>query len=134
MRRLIIPLVFLAGGCASLDDVVGGISNTPEWFQEKRVEIRGEGYPDFSDVPTAGNSKADKFRLKVKEQNTRRLQAEFLSDERSQPADISTQEIDRRAAEMNKALVLPDDAFDDILTDAEIRALREKLRPPPIVK
>jgi len=56
MLRLIIPLSLLLGGCASLDDVIGGIANTPEWFQERRVEIRGEGYPDIEAVPVLTDS------------------------------------------------------------------------------
>ena len=134
MRRLIIPLLFFAGGCVSLDDVVGGIANTPEWFQERRVEFRGDGFPDFSDVPNAGDIKAEKSSLEAKEYNTRVLRALFLSDERSQVSDTGVAEIDAKAERMSELLVLPDGAFEDMMTSAEIAALRKKLRPPPIAK
>ena len=132
MRRLIISLVFLIPGCASLDDGVGGISNTPEWFQTKRVEIRGEGYPDLSGVPLAETATGNIENDLDKEEYARTLLDGFLKDERSQPATISLDEIDARADEMNERLGLPSVAFDRILTSAEIAALRAKLQPPPI--
>ncbi len=118
----------------SLDDVVGGIANTPDWFQEKRVEIRGEGYPDFSSVPAAGDAKADGINLSEKEARTRALQASFLKDERTAPPDISEADMAASVADMRKLLELPRSAFNDVLTDQQIEALRKKLRAPPVVK
>ena len=118
----------------SLDDVVGGIANTPDWFQEKRVEIRGEGYPDFSSVPAAGDAKADGINLSEKEASTRALQASFLKDERTAPPDINEADMAASVADMRKLLELPRSAFNDVLTDQQIEALRKKLRAPPVVK
>lgn len=132
MRQLIIPLVFLLGGCVSLDDVVGGIANTPDWFQEKRVEIRGEGYPSFRDVPAATDAQADDLRLRSEEEATRALLSSFLSDERAQPAEITTADIDKRADDLSKLLVLEGGPNDRILTPAEIQALSDSVIPPPI--
>ena len=126
--------MFLLGGCVSLDDVVGGIANTPDWFQEKRVEIRGEGYPDFSTVPAAGDAKADQASLREKEARTRALKASFFSDARTAPPDIDETDMEASAAAMRKLLELPAGAFSEILTDQQIEALRKKLRAPPIVK
>lgn len=42
--------VALTGGCA---DLMQRSTIAPEWFQAKAVEVKGEGYPDLSDIPTA---------------------------------------------------------------------------------
>lgn len=40
----------LTGGCA---DLMQRSTIAPEWFQAKAVEVKGEGYPEFKDIPTA---------------------------------------------------------------------------------
>jgi hypothetical protein len=40
----------MTGGCA---DLMQRSTIAPEWFQAKAVEVKGEGYPDLSDIPSA---------------------------------------------------------------------------------
>ena len=40
----------LSSGCA---DLMQRSSIAPEWFQAKAVEVKGEGYPEFKDIPSA---------------------------------------------------------------------------------
>jgi hypothetical protein len=42
--------VALTGGCA---DLMQRSTIAPEWFQAKAVEVKGEGYPDLAEIPTA---------------------------------------------------------------------------------
>lgn len=134
MARLIFPLFLLLGGCASLDDVVGGIANTPDWFQERRVEIRGEGYPDLSDVPSETNVLEVGNRLRATEKATRAELDAFLLDPRNQPVNLTSEEIAQRRAELRDAFLAAPKGNDELLTEAEIKALHEQLRVPPVNK
>ena len=45
-------LVLLLAGCAnSFGKVRDTVSTTPDWYKAAREEIRGEGYPELSEVP-----------------------------------------------------------------------------------
>jgi hypothetical protein len=41
----------LAGGCADIMSQSAVSQIAPEWFAEKAVEVKGEGYPQLSDIP-----------------------------------------------------------------------------------
>ena len=40
----------LTSGCA---DLMQRSTIAPEWFQAKAVEVKGEGYPELAEIPTA---------------------------------------------------------------------------------
>lgn len=135
MPRLIFPLFFLLAGCVSLDDVVGGIANTPEWFQQRRVEIRGEGYPDLRDVPDETNVRAIGKRLQATEALTRKEVAAFLADPRNEAAGITSEEISQTAAQLRSLLPVSEAGeYDGLLSSAEIEQLRARLKVPPVNK
>ncbi len=134
MARLIFPLFFLLAGCVSLDDVVGGIANTPDWFQERRVEIRGEGYPDLSEVPSDTNVREVGRRLLATEKATRAELDAFLQDPRNEPVNVTSEEIAERGAQLREAFLAAPKGNDELLTEAEIKALHEQLRVPPVNK
>lgn len=132
MLRLIFPLCFVLSGCASLDDVVGGIANTPEWFQERRVEIRGDGYPDFADVPTESDSRAIWQSLEnTKSVVLAELEA-FLSSSRIEPANVTTDDMSQLAAKLNGEIPDLNEIDNILLKPAEIEALQAQMQPPPI--
>lgn len=134
MLRLIIPLSLLLGGCASLDDVIGGIANTPEWFQERRVEIRGEGYPDIEAVPVLTDSDSVQENLLLTEKNTRNSVAAFYSNPRNAVSDVTEADMVNLADSYRAFMPEHVEQIDLLLTEAEILALREKVRPPAIKK
>ncbi|MEL7481853.1 MAG: hypothetical protein AAGJ29_09845 [Pseudomonadota bacterium] len=59
-----VPLLMLLSGCASVDNLFGGFASAPEWFNERRVEIRGEGYPKLRDVPVADDFREVSARMR----------------------------------------------------------------------
>ena len=55
-RRLAIAaglagLTLVAGGCVNVMEQSAISQIAPEWFEEKTVEVKGEGYPELSDIP-----------------------------------------------------------------------------------
>ena len=56
MPRPFAILIGLAGlsmtaGCADIMQQSAVSQIAPEWFAEKAIEVKGEGYPELSDVP-----------------------------------------------------------------------------------
>lgn len=41
----------LAGGCVDIMQQSYITQIAPEWFEEKAVEVKGEGYPELADIP-----------------------------------------------------------------------------------
>lgn len=121
----ILPLLFLLGGCASIDNVIGG---TPEWFQEKRAEIRGTGYPTFADVPTQRPvSTARKgFALSADEMVNAALM--FDTHPRAGRVDKSGDEIEAEAEAVRQLMGEIDPRTDAALSEADIAALRKQVQ------
>lgn len=56
MNRRLATLAGLAGltlsaGCANIMEQSAISQIAPEWFEEKAVEVKGEGYPELADIP-----------------------------------------------------------------------------------
>ena len=43
----------LTGGCADIMQQSAISQIAPEWFEAKAIEVKGEGYPELKDIPTA---------------------------------------------------------------------------------
>lgn len=41
----------LSAGCANIMEQSAISQIAPEWFEEKAVEVKGEGYPELADIP-----------------------------------------------------------------------------------
>lgn len=55
-RRLAIAaglagLSLATGGCVNVMEQSAISQIAPEWFEEKTVEVKGEGYPELADIP-----------------------------------------------------------------------------------
>lgn len=132
MIRRVLPLMFLLGGCSSLDNVIGGIGNAPDWFQQRRVEIRGEGYPSFRDVPKNVSETQQRARLTLSEAEALAALELFKSNLRSQPPEMTVDDISAVAADIRKAVEKPMPMVDPILTPEEVEALRQATNPVPV--
>ena len=132
MPRLIFPLFLLLGGCVSLDDVIGGIANTPDWFQERRVEIRGEGYPDINRVPILTDNESVQANIQKTEALARSDLLAFNSDPRNAVSTVSEADMSELSVRLRTAIPAQIAQIDAFLTDAELAELRRKVSPPAI--
>ena len=108
MARPIAIIAGLAGltllsGCADLMQQTAISQIAPEWFEAKAVEVKGEGYPELSDIPAVrpfdGTEKqwtAEAAQLKAS--------ADKLEAQRAAPSDIRTAEEIRATAAQWRAL------------------------------
>ena len=82
MKNTAIPLIgvcclLLAGCTGSFAKVRTAIDQALEWYDARRVEIRGEGYPKIIDVPVIAENQAPGLTLEASKARGAELRAVF---------------------------------------------------------
>lgn len=119
--------LFWLGGCASLDNVVGGISNAPDWFQERRVEIRGEGYPDLNIVPVAEPIRGSRTRLELSAEEAAKARETLFGDPRAALAHLTLRDMKQVADRLRPQLSNIEPKPEGFLSEAQLAALRAQV-------
>ena len=100
LRASVISLVAvgaaLLGGCA---DLMQRSTIAPEWFQAKAVEVKGEGYPEFKDIPTAEGVKGAVAQWEAEADDLRKEAAEVEAQLAAAPPPLTEEEIRAKAAQ-----------------------------------
>ena len=86
----------LLGGCA---DLMQRSTIAPEWFQAKAVEVKGEGYPEFKDIPTAEGVKGALAQWEAEAEDLRKEAAEIEAQLAAAPPALTEEEIRAKAAQ-----------------------------------
>lgn len=129
---LIVPLLLIAGCSSSYAKVREAINNAPAWYGERRTEIRGEGYPELSELPEVDAANVPGAALKGRADMGEDLIAAF-ADPRAQVAVGGAEEIRAIAASMIGAFgTIPPES--DFLTEAEIAAIRSLFNVPRVTQ
>ncbi|NQY12691.1 MAG: hypothetical protein HRT81_02385 [Henriciella sp.] len=120
-----VTFVFLAGCAGSIEKVQAMRADAPEWYEARKQEFRGEGYPDLNAIPEKRTDYDPVRKLELSEAETRAALALLNEDPRSAPADETPEEIAAWAAEMKRAVEgrLP---APDFLTDAEVEEIKAR--------
>ena len=90
MKNTAIPLLsvsfLLVAGCtSSFSKVREAINQAPDWYDARRAEIRGEGYPDLNEVKEIPKDKLPGKTLPATAARVDILQAYFDTNERAEP-------------------------------------------------
>lgn len=120
-----VTFVFLAGCAGSIEKVQSMRADAPEWYEARKQEFRGEGYPDLNAIPEKRTDYDPVRKLELSEAETRAALALFKEDPRSALADETPEEIAAWAAEVKRAVEgrLP---APDFLTDAEVEEIKAR--------
>lgn len=120
--------VILAAGCAALAGCGGGfsriMSDVPDWFDARRSEIRGEGYPQIRTVPKVLAQSEMSQTLSTARSEGAAARATFLADPRSAQSPLSPVEIESAADGLRSDLALRDPGEGDFMSDEEIEEAR----------
>lgn len=130
MRSFIVLLML--GGCASLDEVVGGIAIAPDWFTERRVEIRGEGYPRLRDVPVSGEFAVLSERMELGEDEIAAARRTLSEDPRAELSPYTEGDLIAMMAPFRALVPDLEPKPEGFLSPEEIAALRAQLIVPPV--
>jgi hypothetical protein len=103
----------MAAGCVNLMEQPALTQIAPDWFEEKTVEVKGEGYPELSDIP-----QVRPFTGTLREWKAQAAELKTSADELEQ----------RHAALSEEEFRTPDEIR---ATAAQWRALAEGTAVPP---
>ncbi|MEL7111306.1 MAG: hypothetical protein AAFZ74_08425 [Pseudomonadota bacterium] len=126
---LFVTFVLLTGCTSSIERVQAMRAEAPEWYEARKVEFRGEGYPDLSSVPELSDSGRTLKKLELSEAETLAALQLFNSDPRAQAPEETPEQIRAWALEVKRAVEgrLP---APDFLTDAEVEELKARFDVP----
>jgi len=126
MRAVFFLTIFLVSGCAgSLEQLQKVREAAPDWYDERKEEIRGETYPRIANVPPLAEAGAAALELKRSRQETLAAFARLLADPRFEaPSETAEQMLAWRThhAEALMQQIPPV----DFMSDTEIQALRAR--------
>ena len=138
MKNTAIPLIgvscLLLTACSgSFSKVSNAVSQAPEWYGERRQEIRGEGYPEVIDIPEIAEGQQPGKTLQASKERGEELREEFAEDARAAaPANIAAEiEALRESVQRGFAGLQADT---DFLTDEEIEAIRSEFDVPRVTE
>ncbi|MHA7900686.1 MAG: hypothetical protein ACX94B_12550 [Henriciella sp.] len=104
-------------------------ADAPEWYEARKVEFRGVGYPDLNSVPELSDRGRTLNKLEISEAETLAALQLFNSDPRAEGAIETPEEIRAWATEVRRAVERQLPAA-DFLTDAEVEALKARFNVP----
>ncbi len=130
MRTVIFVTFALLAGCAgSLEKVQTMRAQAPDWYDARKVEFRGEGYPDISAIPVLQDDYDPVRKLELSEEETLAALEMFNNDPRADGSIESASSIRAWALEVRRAVEGQIPA-PDFLTDAEVAALKARFNVP----
>jgi hypothetical protein len=128
-----VPLLLASACTSSFAKARAAINETPEWYEARRTEIRGEGYPEVSDIPRLEPDWKPEAGLKASGRELKKLQALFDGAERAQLTTRGADEIAAVAAELREAFG-PDLPPGEFFTETEIAAIRASFNVPRVTE
>jgi hypothetical protein len=128
-----VPLLLASACTSSFSKVRGALNDAPEWYEARRTEIRGEGYPAIADIPTVDANWKPGEGLAASGAEIAVIQAAFAADARAQAPAAGAAEIAAVAAAIRGEFEpgLPPGEF---FTQTEIAAIRASFNVPRVTE
>tara|TARA_R110000787_G_scaffold72118_11_gene160771 strand:- start:17001 stop:17447 length:447 start_codon:yes stop_codon:yes gene_type:complete len=138
MKNTTIPLLgvsclLLAGCTGSYSQMRDAVNQAPDWYETRRAEIRGEGYPKLVEVPTITEENLPGKTLPASAERVNELTAAFAANARAELPANGPAEIAAVGAEIRQQFAGLD-MSSNFLTDAEITAIRESFNVPRVTQ
>ena len=124
-----VTFVLLAGCSSSFEKVQAMRAQAPEWYEARKVEFRGEGYPSLASVPETAPDYNPRRKLALSEADVQAALVRFNSDPRAEGAVETAESMIAWAAEVRRAVEgrLP---APDFMTDAEVEEIKARFNVP----
>lgn len=128
-----VPLLLASACTSSFSKVRGALNDAPEWYEARRTEIRGEGYPAIADIPAVDANWKPGEGLAASGAEIAVIQAAFAADARAQAPAAGAAEIAAVVAAIRGEFEpgLPPGEF---LTQTEIAAIRASFNVPRVTE
>ena len=130
MRQFFIISMLIVAGCASSMDRLSDMREAaPEWYEARKTELAGEGYPSLGDVPRNATYRRQQAQLVLTREEQDQILAAFNADPRSEPVNVTPEDILAWSAEL-RARVNAQMRPAQFLSDAEIASLKARFDRP----
>lgn len=124
-------LALVTSGCAtSYDTVRETVSNAPDWYDTRKADVMGEGYPRIGSIPSLSGDDRRPDALRQTRTAVERAEALFRMDPRAVPPGLELAEMIQWAKTYRARLAALDEPG-DFLSHDEAEALRERFNLPP---
>lgn len=130
MRAVVFVTFALLAGCSSSFEKVKTMrAQAPDWYEARKVEFRGEGYPSLASVPVTAADYNPKRKLELSEADVRAALVLFNNDPRAEAAVETPEAMLAWAREVRRAVEgrLP---APDFMTDAEVDEIKARFSVP----
>lgn len=130
MRTWIFVTFALLTGCtSSIEKVQTMRAQAPDWYEARKVEFRGEGYPDLNSIPEIAPGYNPAEKLQLSEEETLEALARFNANPRAKANTETADEMRQWALNVRRAVEgrLPAPNF---LTDAEVEEIKARFDVP----
>lgn len=127
--RLVFASLLLSACATPLERVISVAGDVPEWFDERRAEVRGDGYPALASVPNNVENPLTEDQIQETSQILN-IYDDFLDHPRAEVSNVSPEDIESLRAQLLAGL--PDESSlrpMTVLSDAEIEAIRAVFLP-----
>lgn len=123
----------IAGCTNSFEKARDAAGRAPSWYDDRRIEIRGEGYPALSAVPEIAPKELPGQTLPMSLERAEALVASFALEPRAEPATMTPADIRRIAYDLRLdfAQGLPPGNF---LTEDDVAAIHESFNVPRVTR
>ena len=128
-----VPLLLASACTSSFSKVRGALNDAPEWYEARRTEIRGEGYPAIADIPAVDANWKPGEGLAASGADIAVIQAAFAADARAQAPAAGAAEIAAVVAAIQGEFE-PGLPPGDFLTHTEIAAIRASFNVPRVTE
>ncbi|MEM6651641.1 MAG: hypothetical protein AAGA72_09825 [Pseudomonadota bacterium] len=130
MRTWIFVTFALLTGCtSSIEKVQTMRAQAPDWYEARKVEFRGEAYPDLNSIPEIAPGYNPVQKLQLSEEETLEALARFYANPRAAANTETAEEMRQWALNVRRAVEgrLPAPNF---LTDAEVEEIKARFDVP----
>jgi hypothetical protein len=126
---IFVTFAFLAGCTSSIEKVQSLRAQAPDWYEARKVEFRGEGYPSLTEIPEPAKRKSTILQLRLSGAETLAALDMFYTDPRAELPTETAEEIRAWALEVKRAVEgqLP---APDFLTDEEVEDIKARFNVP----
>lgn len=94
MRPFLLFFGVLLTGCAGSMDKISDIREVaPDWYEARKTELAGEGYPSLANIPQNTTYRRQQAAMVLSREEQNALLTAFEEDPRSAPADQTPEEI-----------------------------------------
>ncbi len=124
----------LAGCTSSFSKVSQAVKDAPDWYDDRRKEVRGEGYPELAEIPKITADTKPGKTLPQAQARATGVAAQFEALDAAMNAQPTAATMDARFKEIEARIDASQRAPVAQMTEAQADAIRKKFDVPRVTE